>query len=208
MDRMVEVGLIYALTLIPTAWEISRNEDVTRSNRELSTIYRKDVTRASCGHVNHFVKSWAGPSRKHFCFFVACICGDINTTWYLSFSCVFWWYPQARRVQYGSAGNRETPRGLTLENFLMHAPLNSSTKNRLPKVRQRANAMVGFAGGCTHVMDGGSRVTMDPHIPTVPGRSTSDFHRPGRHCLHQARSAVRCSASRMKSGLHPTKNSL
>ena len=32
----------------------------------------------------------------------------------------------------------------------------------------------------------------------MPGRSTSGFRRLGRHCLHQARSAVRCSASRMK----------
>ena len=32
-------------------------------------------------------------------------------------------------------------------------------------------------------------------------------HRPGRHCLlHQARSAVRCWASRMKGELHPTRN--
>ena len=28
---------------------------------------------------------------------------------------------------------------------------------------------------------------------------------PSRHCLHQARSAVRCRASRMKGELHPTK---
>ena len=38
------------------------------------------------------------------------------------------------------------------------------------------------------------------------GRSISGFHQPGRHCLHQARSAVRCSASRTKGKLHPTKN--
>ena len=45
--------------------------------------------------------------------------------------------------------------------------------------------------GCTHVMHGGSRMTTDPRIPTMPERKTSGFHRPGRHCLHQARSAVR-----------------
>ena len=61
---------------------------------------------------------------------------------------------------------------------------------------------------CTHVMHGPSRMTIDPRIPTMPGRSTSGFHRPGRHCLHQARSAVRCSASRMKGELHPTKSRL
>ena len=51
-----------------------------------------------------------------------------------------------------------------------------------------------------------SRVTIDPRIPTMPGRSTSGFHRPDRHCLHQARSAVRCWANRMKGELYPTKN--
>ena len=49
-------------------------------------------------------------------------------------------------------------------------------------------------------------MTIDPRIPTVPERSTAGFHRPGRHCLHQARIAVRCLASRMKGELHPTKN--
>ena len=50
-------------------------------------------------------------------------------------------------------------------------------------------------------------MTIDPRIPTMPGRSTSGFHQPSRHCLHQARSTVRCSASRMKGGeLHPCKN--
>ena len=36
-----------------------------------------------------------------------------------------------------------------------------------------------------------SRMTVDPRIPTMPGRSPSSFHRPGRHRLHQAQSAVR-----------------
>ena len=47
-------------------------------------------------------------------------------------------------------------------------------------------------------------MTIDPRIPTIPGRSMSGIHRPGRHCLHQARSAVRCPANRMKGELHPT----
>ena len=46
----------------------------------------------------------------------------------------------------------------------------------------------------------------EPRIPIMPGRSTSGFHQPGRHRLHQARSAVRCSASRMKGELHASKN--
>ena len=36
-------------------------------------------------------------------------------------------------------------------------------------------------GGCTHVMHGRSRMIIDPRIPTLPGRSTSGFHQPGRH---------------------------
>ena len=64
----------------------------------------------------------------------------------------------------------------------------------------------GGLGGCTQFVHGGSRMTIDPRIPTMPGRSTSGFHQPGRHFLHRARSAVRCSASRMKGELHPSKN--
>ena len=44
-------------------------------------------------------------------------------------------------------------------------------------------------------------VLPDPCMPTVPGRGTSDVHRPGRHCLHQARSAVSCWESRWKGEL-------
>ena len=61
-------------------------------------------------------------------------------------------------------------------------------------------------GGCTQFMHGRSRMTIDPRIPTMPRWSTSGLHPPGRHCLHQARSAVRCSASRMRSELHRSKN--
>ena len=61
-------------------------------------------------------------------------------------------------------------------------------------------------GGCTQFAHGRSRMTVDPHIPTIPGRSTSGFHRPGRHSLHQAQSAVRCSASGMRGEVHPSKN--
>ena len=50
------------------------------------------------------------------------------------------------------------------------------------------------------------RMTIDPRVSTVPERSTSGFHQPGRHCLHQARSAVRFSTSRMKGELHPSRN--
>ena len=51
---------------------------------------------------------------------------------------------------------------------------------------------------CSHIMHGRSHVIIDPCIPTMPGRSMSGFHRPGRHCLHQERSTGGCWASRMK----------
>ena len=62
-------------------------------------------------------------------------------------------------------------------------------------------------GGVNQFVHGRSRMAIDPRLPTTPGRSMLGFHQPGRHCLHQARSAVGCSASRMKGELHPCKNS-
>ena len=64
----------------------------------------------------------------------------------------------------------------------------------------------GGGGGGYLVRACGSRMGIDPRKPTMPGRSTSGLHQRGRYCLHQARSAVRCSASRMKGELHPSKN--
>ena len=55
-------------------------------------------------------------------------------------------------------------------------------------------------GGCTHVMmHGRSRMTIDPRIPTRPGRSTSCFHRPGRgvYPIHPARH-VKVSSSEFR----------
>ena len=51
---------------------------------------------------------------------------------------------------------------------------------------------------------------IDTRIPTMPGWFTCGFRRLliDRDRLHQARSAVRCLASRMKGELHPTKNHL
>ena len=40
-------------------------------------------------------------------------------------------------------------------------------------------------------------ILLDPRIPAVPVRSMSGFHRPGKHGVHQALSAVRCSPSRV-----------
>ena len=66
---------------------------------------------------------------------------------------------------------------------------------------------VGGGGGVGgQFVHGHGRMPIDPRIPTMPGRCTSDFHQPGRYCLHQARSAVRCSARAMKGELHPSKN--
>ena len=61
-------------------------------------------------------------------------------------------------------------------------------------------------GDGLNAMHGRIRLTIDPRIPIMPGRSTTGFHRRDRHCLHQARGAVRCSASRIKGGLHAARN--
>ena len=53
-----------------------------------------------------------------------------------------------------------------------------------------------------------SRKAMDPCIPTSRGRTVSDFHRPGRHPVQRARSAVRPWTSRAKGELHPAKDRL
>ena len=58
------------------------------------------------------------------------------------------------------------------------------------------------------VMNGRSRITIGPRILTMLGQSTSGFHRPDRHFLHQVRRVVRCSASGIKSELHLAKNPL
>ena len=49
---------------------------------------------------------------------------------------------------------------------------------------------MGGGRGNPRIMYGYSRMTVEPRIISMPGRSTSGFHRSGRLCLHQARSAV------------------
>ena len=66
----------------------------------------------------------------------------------------------------------------------------------------------GGRGGVLIIMHGRSRMIVDLRIHTTSGRSTSGFHRPGRHREHQARSVVRCSASCIKGELHPARNRL
>ena len=79
------------------------------------------------------------------------------------------------------------------------------------RLEKRRSELSSRTDGGTYVMHGRSSKTIDPRIPTMTGwrgQSTWGFHRPGKHCLHQARSAVSYSASRMKSELHPAKNHL
>ena len=65
--------------------------------------------------------------------------------------------------------------------------------------KETARTVVGRRGKwCPPFVRGRSHMTIDPRIPTMLGRSTSGFHQPRRHGLHQARSAVRCTSSRMK----------
>ena len=65
---------------------------------------------------------------------------------------------------------------------------------------------VARGGGGAQFVHYRSRMTTDPRIPTMPGRSTSGFHQPGRHGLRQPRGAVRCSASRMNGELRSSRN--
>ena len=58
-----------------------------------------------------------------------------------------------------------------------------------------------MCGGALIVMHGCSLKSIDPRISTMLKRRTLGFHRPDRHCLHQARSAVWGSANRMKGEL-------
>ena len=51
----------------------------------------------------------------------------------------------------------------------------------LPLSRPR---QLGRGGGCScHAWSDTSRMTIDPRIRTMPGRSTPGFYRPGGHCL-------------------------
>ena len=50
---------------------------------------------------------------------------------------------------------------------------------------------VGGGGGGTQIVHGRSHMTTDPRTRTMPGRSTSGFHEPGRHYSHQARAKRR-----------------
>ena len=43
-------------------------------------------------------------------------------------------------------------------------------------------------------MHGGSRTAIDPRVHPMLERSKSGFQRPGRHCLHHALTADKCSA--------------
>ena len=43
---------------------------------------------------------------------------------------------------------------------------------------RRYNDNVYTGGGCTQLVHGRSRMTIDPRIPTAPGRETSGFHQP------------------------------
>ena len=61
-------------------------------------------------------------------------------------------------------------------------------------------------GGVLIIIHGRSPMKINSRIPTMLGRNTSGFHRQGRQGMHQARSTVRCWASRMQDELHPTTN--
>ena len=74
----------------------------------------------------------------------------------------------------------------------------------VPRFTMLANELGHGRGGCTHFKRGRrleTILTLTPLLCRYGERRV--FHRPGRHRMHQARRAVRCSASRMKGELHP-----
>ena len=98
-------------------------------------------------------------------------------------------------------------RAHTLNGWFSLWPLTGSRKRETRDAGLAEAGLAGRGGGwgeCFHFMHGRSRMTIDPRIPTWPGRSTSGFRGPGGHGMHQApRSAVRCSASCTKGDLRP-----
>ena len=61
-------------------------------------------------------------------------------------------------------------------------------------------------GGCTNVMHGRSSITIDPRIPTTPGRRTSGFLQPDRHCLRPCEGRGRAGGGGVR--LIPESNNL
>ena len=59
-------------------------------------------------------------------------------------------------------------------------------KEVIPGGRRRRGGGVLDSRDILDLMHGRSRMTLDPHILAMQGRSLSGFHRPDRHCLHQA----------------------
>ena len=95
---------------------------------------------------------------------------------------------------------------IVCEQKIRHARTSYNNVVQTTKIKKKFQSSRERVRGCSQFVHGRSRMTIDPGIPTMPGRSTSGFHQPGRYCLHQARSSVRCSASRMNGELHPSKN--
>ncbi len=50
------------------------------------------------------------------------------------------------------------------------------------EVNEKGDGRAG-EGGVLDIMHGRSRMTIDPCFHSMPGRSTSGFHLPGRHCF-------------------------
>ena len=51
-----------------------------------------------------------------------------------------------------------------------------------PSILRGGEGVAGGGGVYPILMHGGSRMAIDPRTSTMPGGSTSGFHRPGRHC--------------------------
>ena len=71
----------------------------------------------------------------------------------------------------------------TTESNVASKPAIKKTKKR-KAVQLHSPEVTHLLLGGTQFVHGRSRMTIDPRISTMPGRSTSGFHQPGRHCLH------------------------
>ena len=95
----------------------------------------------------------------------------------LGYVCVYPTMTARRRNQ----NPRWTPEFTLCSGYYSRFPCNDATAPVRP---QQVGEREGV--GVPDTIKGRSRRTIAPRIRRMPGRSTSDFHRPGRRCLHRS----------------------
>ena len=86
-----------------------------------------------------------------------------------------------------SGRRKETKRSFTALPPAVSAP--NATYSSLCRLSTTVAYIAAIAFRCSS--NSGRHTCLRNRIPTMPGWSTSGFHRPGRHCLRQTRRAVR-----------------